>query len=67
MKRHPILPSQMVALEDGRDTYFYGNGNCAARDIVTPTTRAHERQTMNTHRVLAGPSWRETVRIVNKD
>ena len=34
-------------------------------DIVSEETRIHERRVMNTHRVLAGPSWRETVRIVS--
>ena len=34
-------------------------------DVVSEETRIHERRVMNTHRVLAGPSWRETVRIVS--
>lgn len=43
MERHPVLPAQMVAIEDGRGTYFYGNGNCAARDVVTIETRYEDR------------------------
>jgi len=62
---------QILADVDGVETWIVTDADKPhggiLNDMVDDATARHERATANTHRVLAGPSWRETVRIVNRD